>query len=142
MDRTVHGIHWECYKKYTLILSKRKSINDEVNSPEKRPKRDCSIYEKSEKTGVKLFPKYCFFCKMFTKKIKGKRHESHKITMKSTEIAIKDAAHRKNDRDLLLHIENQDLLSREFQVHDQCRRLYTNKPKEGENETPKATSCS
>ena len=38
LNRTVHGIHWECYKKYALILSRRKSINDEVSPPCKTPK--------------------------------------------------------------------------------------------------------
>ena len=131
----IHGIHWECYKKFTHILSKRKSSDKEEtseSSSDKRPKRGNSTLVISDKTGVQLFPKYCFFCKQVKKKVKGNIQYSHKLTIPDAEKSIKEAARRKNDQALLIHIENENLLSREFQTHDFCRRNYT-RDKDTEN---------
>ena len=71
---------------------------------------------------LKLFPKYCFLCEQTGK--------AHKLTLKTSEDVIKEAALRKAHENMLTHIENEDLLAKEFHVHGSCRRDYLRKDKE------------
>ena len=130
VNKDVDGIHWECYKKYAHIIyqsksaKKRKSAEDSGEIQNQRPKRGSSEFLLSEKTGVELFPLHCFFCKQVKKRESGRLIAAHKISNAEYGKSILDAARRKNDETMLLHLENQDLWAREFRLHDTCRRNY------------------
>ena len=71
----VYTWNW-CYKKYTMIISKCKcKSTSNIEQPKIKTTQkslECSSTLTPPFTGVKLIPKYCFFCEQTRKKFKEK----------------------------------------------------------------------
>ena len=111
LDDMLHRIIMEpCYKKFTMIISKAHAkkkhfTEDELESGQVKQRR-CQRMS----LGVNLFPDYCYFCKKERKTVK----EKVKLTLKTTEETIKEAAELRNYEDILRDIRDVDLLVKEF----------------------------
>ena len=82
--------------------------------------------KKSEKenTATDLFLDVYYFCKMKRKKVKGQISYCHKLILRQVAEKIQEVAELKEDYDFLKDIKGVDLLAKEFQVHDTCKREY------------------
>ena len=102
LDHMLHGIHIDtCYKKFTIIISKartkRKHSTEDVLEIGQVKQWRCQRMS----LGVNFFPDYCYFCKKKRKAVKGKVQICHRLTLKTTEETIKEAAELRNDEDVL-----------------------------------------
>ena len=123
-----------CLKDY-----KRKiSINSTPNSSRKRkvPKgnTDHDSASKRRRPGTQsiLFPaNECVICGKSEKWVKkrkkdvAKRDEMVKCCTQTAEDSLKEAAHVRNDENVLRRIRGEDLIAKEAHYHRECRRLYT-----------------
>ena len=109
--------------------AKRKHSTEDVLESGQVKQRKCQRMS----PGVNLFPDYCYFCNKKRKTVKGKVQTCHRLTLKTTEETIKEAAELRNDEDVLRDIRDVDLLAKEFQVRDKCQLDYTGKRDSIEN---------
>ena len=61
---------------------------------------------------------------MKRKKVKGQISYCYKLTLRQVAEKIQEVAELKEDYDVLKDIKGVDLLAKEFQVHDTCKREY------------------
>eukprot|EP00112_Aurelia_sp_Birch-Aquarium-sp1_P008666 Seg1960.8 transcript_id=Seg1960.8/GoldUCD/mRNA.D3Y31 product="GTPase-activating protein and VPS9 domain-containing protein 1" protein_id=Seg1960.8/GoldUCD/D3Y31 len=118
-DSDKHGFHRQCYQKFTNAVSvlKRKSSIADVS--EKRQRR-------SGQFGSVLFPKICMKCKSSNYiTVKGKKQQPKNLTTLSACEQVKKAATLQHDEVMLLIVANEDLIAREFKMHERCYRDYT-----------------
>ena len=126
--------HRECYQKfvYARTLLKRKTSEEtelENGKPKSRRRRSDALTTEEIQEGANargLFPSICMFCK---KKgiiqINRKREGLSKILTKSAEYTIKEAASVRNDKEMLMAVNDIDLIAKEFQKHRSCYKDYT-----------------
>lgn len=114
-----HGIHLDpCYKKFTLILSKKKKepteksqrLSERLSSP---PRKDALVY-----------PKECNICKLYKIKVKGSFEFPITISTLNATETVKAAAMSKN-QDMYYEIKDLDLISKEFKYHSSCYQDFT-----------------
>ena len=74
-----------------------------------------------------LFPKVCLFCKKESKWKDRKKEVLVKCVTTTAALSILETAKEKNDEELLLEIQGQDLIAKEAQYHTSCRKEYTRK---------------
>jgi hypothetical protein len=135
LDSETHGFHPECYQKFTNAVSvlKRKTSSNDV--PDKRQRR-------SGQLPCNLFPDICMKCKSSNPiTIKGKKQYPKNITTISACESIKRAALLQDDKELILLVANEDLIAKEFKMHEKCYRDYTSICTK-ENATPNKNSAS
>ena len=135
LDCETHGFHRECYQKFTnavSVLKRKKSSND---VPDKRQRR-------SGQFACNLYPDICMKCKSSNPiTIKGKKQYPKNITTISACESIKRAAVLQDDEELILLVANEDLIAREFKMHEKCYRDYTRICTK-QNATPNKNSAS
>lgn len=113
------GFHRQCYQKFTNAVSvlKRKKVSNDA--PDKRQRR-------SGQLPATLFPDICMKCKSSKPiTVKGKKYFPKNILTISACDSIKRAAKLHNDEDLLVLVADEDLIAREFKMHEKCYRDYT-----------------
>lgn len=72
-----------------------------------------------------MFPTVCLFCEKKEKKISGKREVLHQIvTIEFQEMVLKEAQIKQDDR-LIRKILRVDLVAKEGQYHNACRKAYS-----------------
>ena len=146
INEKINGMHWACYKTFTHILSKKRATLDEKNETFRKRTR-VSQYEPTITRSVsqkreQSFPTFCFLCKKHRKKVNADKYEySHKLISPDSGVRIVNAARLKNDYEMLKHIEYEDLVKREFCIHDSCRRNYTRDTKDAEKCQTKKYAC-
>ena len=127
LDSNIHCVHMDCYKKFTKAIAvrnaKHKRDAEFDETPLARKKRNVNS---SNNRG--MFPKKCMNPKCGTAKpikVKGEKQEIALIQTKSTCETILQAANLKNDSEMMLAIEGQDLIAKEFMIHRKCYKDYT-----------------
>ena len=118
-DGTKHGYHRQCYQKFTNAISvlKRKSSLSVI--PEKRQRRSGDFSKI-------LFPDYCMKCKSSNPiTVKGKKHIPKNLTTITACEAIKRAARLHNDDEMRMAVDGEDLIAREFKMHEKCYKDFT-----------------
>lgn len=132
-DPVQHGIHLvPCYKKFTLILSKEKSLfpdnlDSESSSPSSRPPKRAKTSHGGSSSNV--YPKECNFCKKFRIMKKNKVHFPITVCTENAVQTIKESAESKEDQNLFFEVKDADLIAREFKYHESCYKEYTRKQK-------------
>ena len=134
IDPEKHGIHLECYKRFTLIISSEKNkISPKLASipssktsisPKKCLKRKRLQTTQKQKD---LYPKECSLCHKYTIRDKHKKKVLVKPSIcltKEAEAKIKHAAKVKK-LDLYFEIKDVDLIAKEFKYHKNCYRNLT-----------------
>ena len=128
-----HGFHKWCYQNFTNVTRlKIPEVPPVENVPEmmdvesevgiRRASTRCSTSTSSQ--GSILFPNKCIFCKRGRRKYKTVMEELRKCVTECSEENIKECARYKNDYSLSGEIEGVDLIAREAQYHETCRRKY------------------
>ena len=132
IDPVRHGIHLvPCYKKFTLILSKERSLSSDTfdgenSSSSSRPKRAKTADGGSSSN---VYPKECNFCSKYRIMKKNKIHFPITVCTEKAVQTIKEAAGSKEDQSLFFKIKDADLIAREFKYHESCYKEYTRKTK-------------
>lgn len=119
-----HGFHRKCYQRFINIkVSRKRKVEDKDG--------DCVSVRKRRPTGeMVLFPNECMFCekneKWIVRKGKGvnQRAKLVKCQTEAAENSIKEAAARNNDEYMIGKITGIDLIAKEAQYHDECRKAY------------------
>lgn len=127
LDSNIHCVHMDCYKKFTKAISVRNANHKRVvESEEKTLTRKKRNVDTNNTRG--LFPKKCMNPKCGTAKpikVKGEKQEIAVIQTKSACETIWHAANLKKDSEMMLAIEGQDLIAKEFMMHRKCYKDYT-----------------
>lgn len=109
-------IHLEpCYKKFTLILAGQSSAESNDN---RRSSTRQSIGEIAW-----TYPDVCNICKRGRIQFKGKKVTPVTITSFQAQETVKAAAKTKNP-EMYNEIVDLDLISKEFKMHDHCRKTF------------------
>ncbi len=125
------SFHRECYQKFTYAktLLKRKGDGVDIGLDGergvKRISRNIGSGESSKTDSRGRFPNHCMICKKESLKVKGKRQNLSKIVTKNAETTLKKAAMLKNDSEMLIHVQDVDLIAKDFRRHDYCYTEYT-----------------
>jgi len=109
-------VHLEpCYKKFTLILAGQSSAgsNESRRSSTRQPIGEIAW----------TYPDVCNICKLGRRQFKGKKVTPVTITSFQAEKTIKAAAKAKNP-EMYNEIADLDLISKEFKMHDHCRKTF------------------
>lgn len=127
LDSKIHCVHMDCYKKFTKALSIRNAKREREAVSEERP-----LARKKRKVGSSnsrgIFLKKCMNPKCNTAKpikVDGKKQQIAVIQTKSACEKIRQSAGLKNDSGMMLAIEGQDLIAKEFMMHRKCYKDYT-----------------
>ena len=114
LDPEKHGAHRVCCQKFTNAVSVLKRRISSSDIPEKRQRRS------GEFTGT-IFPAYCMKCKSSKAlTVKGKKQLPKNLTLTSACEQVKRAARLHNDNELLHIIAEEDLIAKEFKMHEKC----------------------
>ena len=126
VDENKHGIHLTpCYKKFTLILSKRGvSEIDENEYQEKRKSSRLEDMSTPSSSSVWLYPKECYFCRKYWVKRNKKLCKPSSVQTLDAEATIKAAA-KENNLDMYSEIKDVCLIAKEFKFHFHCYRDFT-----------------
>lgn len=124
--------HIECYRMYTNQEHLNR-IKNKWKSPRKKPKvcyspspAKAPLRRSSVSTPLKPNEDRCVICRKKTKYVGRFRSHSDKllpVTEKSVEKKIKDAAKKRNDKQVLLDVEGKDLIA--FRAKYHARACYT-----------------
>ena len=98
----VCGYNVPCYSNFTAIPK-----NDQVSQEENQTASmliTCSQIASSSKSSSHLLPELCLFCDKKRKKVKNKWEELGSCVSRDAEIAIREAAERKNNEVILLKL--------------------------------------
>ena len=115
--------HRKCYQKYTMAVSiKRK--RDEQDSTSSQSQSCSRGKRRKGNLGTILFPLYCMLCKKVTKYHKRKKQVPKKLELATAEYAIREAAEKHNDEELLLAIRNIELRAAEFRDGKMTEKVY------------------
>ena len=94
-------------------------MNVSNDVPDKRQRR-------SGQLPVTLFPNICMKCKSSKPiTVKSKKYFPKNIVTISVCDSVKRAAILHNDEELILLVADEDLIAREFKMHEKCFRDYT-----------------
>ena len=119
INNNIHGIHMDpCYKRFTLILSRNKDVEDKSRSSKRLSQGSSSKFE----TTAQLFPEECYICKKNRVQHKGKKVYPVKVTTDDAVISIKTAAQSKNSD---MYIKDMCLFAKEFKTHMHCYKEFT-----------------
>ncbi|XP_028413708.1 uncharacterized protein LOC114536562 [Dendronephthya gigantea] len=142
------GYHRKCYQLFTnkknLKSSKKRSSQfvDESNEsiPRKKTRLSQDTTSQIVKGTVPLFGKKCIICQKekYKKDSRTGAYKPEPLTKcmsPSAENAVKVAAQKKQDENVLLIVEGEDLIAKEAQYHHSCFRTFTYIPVESKIST-------
>ena len=128
---TLHGFHRDCYKRFThlknlnsrkrkLELEQNNDIQDVLPKKKRQPSGDIVLFPQNE----------CIICGKGVKWIKhkgtSKRDKLVKCVTKTAENSLKQAAVFWKDDVILRKISEEDLVAKEANYHEECRKAFIN----------------
>ena len=124
-----HGIHWECYKRFTMNLDR---LNPSTAGTSQRTGATTQRMGRTSSGDKIIFQPDCIFCSSESRK-KVKVHGSWTTQgMSQFEYdgwkAVLEMAEMKQDEQLLVRIRGHDLFASEAKFHKTCRMKYMQKP--------------
>jgi hypothetical protein len=113
------GTHVECYKKFTIAISKarkRNVLQDITNLNSKRSRR-------SGDGASHIFGEKCMICKNDKPiKVDGKKQYPHVL---KEEVGLITSAALRHDEPMMILTSGGNLINRNFKVHRKCHTNYT-----------------
>ena len=133
LNENLHGIHRQCYQKFTNIsnIKKRK-----IRHEEDEDAGPSTSKRKRTASSAILFPHKCLFCDRVRKDTKGVTEYLTKCVTQTAAKSIEEEAKRRKDEVVLQKILGLNLVAREAKYHNTCRRDYTRSESRHESKQP------
>ena len=134
-----HGIHWECYKRYTMNLDRLMPIASTSQAATDVPQQRTSRSNSGDNI---LFKPDCIFCGSESRKRVKVQGSWTSQGLSQFEYdggkSVLEMAVEKQDGPLLTRIRGQDLFACEAKYHKTCRQKYMQKPEKWQSADEKA----